>query len=152
MDRNPLVREPVRLVFNYDMTELPDNVTAMFMATWDDELGWTQLTPISGFISEEGLIGGLAYHFSTFSIIAQVESDEPVTTPPVITLPPVLLPARFEIYDLTISEKQVDSGEPVTVRVHVANTGEISGEHLITLTINDMFIESKLVTLAPGKS
>jgi hypothetical protein len=145
--------EPARLIFNYDLLQVPDNVIALFMATYDSELGWSQLQPISGFIAEEGQVGALTNHFSTFAILAQSRPDAPETTVPVITSPAITpLPARFEVSTLTLSTKQINSGEPVTIRVHVANTGELSGEYLLTLKMNGLFLNSKLVTLAPGQN
>ncbi len=135
----------------------------MFIASYDSKLGWTQLQPVSGFIAGDGQIAALVNHFSLFTILAQIEPEKPVIappeeTPPVITppviTPPVqpLLPARFEVSNMTLSAKQVKSGEPITIRVRIKNKGELSGEHMLTLKVNGLFVDSELVRLAPEQN
>jgi hypothetical protein len=150
--------QPARLILNYNLMSLPPGVKSLFLATYDRQLGWIQLDPVSGFVVEEGQLGALVNHFSIFSILAEVEPEEPVITSPPVTTPvitspiPSLLPARFEMNSLALSVKEVKSGDPVTIKVQITNIGSMSGEHLLILKVNGLFVDSKYLRLAPGQN
>jgi hypothetical protein len=48
---------------------------------------------------------------------------------------------------LTISPTEVNIGESVTISVDIANTGDLSGSHDVTLEVNNAVIETKKITL-----
>ncbi len=137
---------PARLILNYTPEELPPDASNLFIAFYDSQSGWTQLQPISDYIFREGQVGALISHFSLYAILAYVSPPE--------TKPPgrPILPARFEVRDLMLSAEEVSPGELLTVRVNVINTGGMSGEHVLTLRVNGLFVDSKLVRLAPGQN
>ncbi|HEY82864.1 MAG TPA: hypothetical protein G4O01_06195 [Dehalococcoidia bacterium] len=61
-------------------------------------------------------------------------------------------PAAFTTSALTISPKEVDIGERVTISITVTNTGGITGAHKVTLKINGAIVEVREVVLAPRAS
>jgi len=65
-------------------------------------------------------------------------------------LPPK--PAAFTTGTLTISPKEVDIAQTVTISVVVTNTGDLTGSYEVTLKIDDVVVEAKKVTLAGGAS
>jgi hypothetical protein len=65
-------------------------------------------------------------------------------------LPPT--PAAFTTGTLTISPKEVDIAQTVTISVVVTNTGDLTGSYEVTLKIDDVVVETKKVTLAGGAS
>jgi hypothetical protein len=60
--------------------------------------------------------------------------------------------AVFELSSLTIDPSSVEVGGKVSVCVEVANTGDKSGTHNITLNISDEVEEEKTVTLDPDEA
>lgn len=58
-----------------------------------------------------------------------------------------LAPASFEFSNLVISPTDVRVGEPVTISVDIRNVGELQGENIVTLKINEVTVESESVTL-----
>lgn len=58
--------------------------------------------------------------------------------------------ATFSVSDLTINPEQAGIGEPVTISVMVANTGELEGTYTVTLKINTTVEASENVTLTGG--
>jgi hypothetical protein len=61
-------------------------------------------------------------------------------------------PASFKVADLTLDQTQVQVGEPLEVSVNVTNTGDASGEHMVTLTIDDEPIATETVQLGGGET
>ncbi|MFC1939781.1 Ig-like domain-containing protein [Chloroflexota bacterium] len=61
-------------------------------------------------------------------------------------------PATFAVSGLSVSPTQVDIGATVTVSVTVTNTGDASGNYIVTLKVNNADVETKTGTLAGGKS
>ncbi len=68
------------------------------------------------------------------------------------TLTTLGTPAAFTTGVLTISPTEVDIGESLTISVSVANTGDATGTHEITLEIDEAAVATKSVTLASGAS
>ncbi|MBA7606991.1 hypothetical protein ES703_14143 [subsurface metagenome] len=65
---------------------------------------------------------------------------------------PEAAPAAFTTTALTVSPAEVDIGESVTISVLVANTGDATGTHQVTLKIDNVVVATKEVTLAGGAS
>lgn len=61
-------------------------------------------------------------------------------------------PAIFEVTDLILDQTQVQVGEPVQISVNVTNTGGTSGEHELTLTIDDEPTATETVKLSGGET
>jgi hypothetical protein len=66
--------------------------------------------------------------------------------------PPPPKPAAFTAGTLTISPKEVDIGQTVTISAVVTNTGDVTGSYTVTLKVNSVTVTSKEVTLAGGAS
>ena len=61
-------------------------------------------------------------------------------------------PAEFELADLALDSDSVQVGEPVQISVKVINIGQKSGNHSVTLTIDDLPITTKIVQLSGGEN
>ena len=61
-------------------------------------------------------------------------------------------PATFQVTDLILDSDWVQVGEPVQISVNVTNIGDKSGNHTVTLTIDDIPITTKMVQLLGGES
>jgi len=128
---------PIEFLINYDPEELPENVSSLFIASYDEEQGWRQLAPISGFVAAVGTATAEVSHFTTFAVIATVK-------------PPV--PAAFTVSKLIISPTEVDIGQSVTSSVIVANTGGETGSYKVTFKIGGVLEATKEVTISAGAS
>lgn len=62
---------------------------------------------------------------------------------------PLPSPAEFEISSLVITPPEAVPAEPVTISVDVNNTGESEGTYPITLTLNGVKTQTKVVKVAP---
>lgn len=154
--------QPVRLVLHYDVARLPPNTTGLSAAYYSEEDGWVGLEPLSGFIAGEGQVAAVVNHFTIFAVLAQLAPAEPEIVPPPSqtetppTAPPVIkppqLPARFEVSNLEIAPDKMSPGKSVSIRARITNVGELSGERNVTLKINGLFVDSKLVKLAPKQN
>ena len=60
---------------------------------------------------------------------------------------PPIKPAEFTVSDLTVSPREVDEGDPVTVTVKVTNIGEQMGSHTVTLKLDGVETETAETTL-----
>ncbi len=67
-------------------------------------------------------------------------------------VPPEPEPAAFSVTGLIIYPTSVEIGESITIRVSVANTGDLSGTYTATLKIDNIVVETKDVTLEGGTS
>ncbi len=61
-------------------------------------------------------------------------------------------PAEFVLSNLTISPAEVKLGESVNISATISNTGEVEGSYIVTLKLNDVAEDTKVVTLAGGQS
>jgi hypothetical protein len=135
----PVTFDPaIRLLFNYDPEELPENTTSVFIAYYDEELGWTHLEPPTGFVAEVGTAAAQVSHFTSFSVMANV------ATP--------VLPALFELRDLDIYPLAVKTGESITISAWLANVGGLRGEHTVIVNMKGLLETSQTIGLAPGQS
>jgi len=129
---------PVTLQISYEPEEIPENVSSVFVAYHDEEEGWTQLGPPSGFIAEVGTAGAQVSHFTPFAVMADLVSP--------------ILPARFEVHDLDISPIQVTAGESVTISAQLVNIGGLRGEHNLMVNIEGLLETSHVIRLTPGQT
>ena len=61
-------------------------------------------------------------------------------------------PASFQVTDLILDQTWVQVGEPVQISVNVTNVGDKTGNHSVTLTIDDTPIATKTVQLSGAES
>jgi len=61
-------------------------------------------------------------------------------------------PTTFDVSNLSISPREVEAGESVTISVDIANLGSNSGSYTAILKINSSQVETKAVTLNAGES
>ena len=128
---------PAVLTLTYNLKELPDNATEIFIANYDAEQGWIALVPVSGVVAELGKAQGMASHFSPVAVLARLVE---------------LKPANFEVSDLVVNPSQVHPEQKVTITVDVTNTGGKSGDYTLQLKVDGVEQPSKQVTLAAGTS
>ena len=63
---------------------------------------------------------------------------------------PILGPAVFKVSDLTIHPTEVEVGNEVAIVVVVTNIGDGEGIYAATLQINQVEVDTEMVSLAPG--
>ena len=80
------------------------------------------------------------HHISVGNKLASFTVDEPLT-PPVFTLS-----------NLHIDHLAADIGENTNIKISVQNTGDLPGEYNVILTVDDVAVDSKLVSLNGGSS
>ena len=61
-------------------------------------------------------------------------------------------PLGFQVTDLTIPQNSVQFGTPVHILVTVNNAGKADGNHSVTLTIDDVPMETKTIQLSAGEN
>jgi len=131
------ISPPARLLLSYDVEDLPQNTTEIFIANYSPEQGWQPLSPPPGTVAAAGEARGLVSHFSLFAVLAKV--PEPV-------------PAKFKSSGLTINPQQVKPGQQIGVGVTVANTGEKSGVYEVELKVDGTTKATRQLTLAGGEA
>ncbi len=126
---------PAELTFTYDPDDIPAEVDEenLVLSMWDEEAGeWVDLEctvdPATNTITAK------VSHFSAFSVIAYTR------------------PAAFEATYLLVFPTQVDTGETVTARVRVTNTGDLAGSYKVTFEVGKEVVATKEVTLDGGAS
>ncbi|MBN1785054.1 MAG: hypothetical protein JW815_04900 [Candidatus Bathyarchaeota archaeon] len=65
---------------------------------------------------------------------------------------PLNPPAEFQISDLTVTPAEVKAGEEVTISVKVTNIGGQTDSYTVSLIVNEITEQTKVVTLAAGAS
>jgi len=133
---------PITMTYTLDLDDLPEGVAPedLVIAYWDGD-EWVELDSEVDIENSTITIIADVDHFTTFAVIA-------MPPPP----PPVLAPAAITASSLTISPREVDIGETVTISILVANTGEEQGSYTVTLKINGVVEETREITLAGGAS
>jgi len=164
---------PITVTFSYDPTKIPAGVNEkdLVLAFYDKATGqWVTLSdivvdPVTHTIS------GKTSHFTAFAILTiPAPAAAPVPTPapapptpvpapaptpapaPPTPPPPPPTPAAFSLSNLSIKPTEVQSNEPITVTVLVANTGGMEGSYTVVLKINDIKEAERSVTVATGSS
>jgi S-layer-related duplication domain len=62
------------------------------------------------------------------------------------------LAAKFEFSNIEISPLEIKQGKEATISVDVANTGTAAGDYTVDLKIDDVVVDSQLVSLSVGNS
>jgi len=73
------------------------------------------------------------------------------TPPPQLTVAPVI-PAVFEVRNLTVNPVQVKPGESITISYQVINTGGQTGEFKLVILIHGLLQTSQLIKLEAGEA
>lgn len=123
----------VACTFEYDLWGLPDgadpdNLSVMYRDTSAQQ--WLPLTTTVDAAGEK--VTAMLDHLSLYTVML---------------LPS---PAHFEMSDLSITPAEVEAGGEVTVSVSIANTGELSGDYDVVLSVNGVPLETRNVTIAGG--
>ena len=137
---------PAGLAINFDMGKVPENTASVYVAYYDEEHGWTRLDAPGGLIAEAGMAVALVGHFTPFAVLAVPRAPLLVSPP----LPPPPL-ARFELRDLDINPNNVFSGETVSISVRATNIGDLGGQYSLSLKIDGLIENSKVIVLAAGQ-
>jgi len=61
-------------------------------------------------------------------------------------------PAEFKVTSLVVSPSNISIGEKVTIRVTVFNMGGKTGDYQVTLKINDIVEQTKVISIENGES
>jgi hypothetical protein len=70
----------------------------------------------------------------------------------VLSLPPPLKAAEFQVTNLTVDPLEAGVGQPITIAVNVTNVGEETGNYSATLIINDVVKATKTIQLLGNES
>ncbi len=132
---------PFKLTLAYDEKNLPEGVKeeTLVIAYYDENAAqWVELESVVD--TENNTVSAFVEHFTTFAVIGKV-------------VPPVTpTPAKFSISSLSISPSVVATGETVTIRTLVSNTGEQVGSYTVTLKINGAIEATKEINVSGGLS
>jgi len=144
------INPPANITLGYDPSLLPAEVEAISLFYFDeDNQRWVQLEAPPGYIAQEGEMAAQVGHFSLFAVLAKGSSDTGTITPPTTPVTPT---AKFVVSNLTVTPREIYTGEKATIAAMVTNIGGIAGEYQVTLTLDGKPVAAKTVTLNPGES
>jgi hypothetical protein len=126
---------PINLTIKYDEAMIPEGVNEenLVINFWDEEAGeWDGL--VCTVDVENNTTTACVSHFTHFALVASTR------------------PAAFETSYLTVLPGEVEPGEEVTIKVKVANTGDLSESYEVNLRINEVLEATQEVTLGGGSS
>lgn len=129
---------PIDLTINYDPSLIPQGVAEerLVVATFDTfartTSQWVELE--STVDPEADTIMAKISHFSAVAVLAPTR------------------PANFTVTDLSITPKEVVTGESVSISVIVTNTGDLTGSYKVSFQIDDVVAQTREVTLDGGDS
>jgi hypothetical protein len=138
----------ITLTMEYDPATLPEGMeeSELYIAFWDG----SQWMPLESTVDTvANVITAQVSHFTNFAIIGELPEEEEETVEP-ISVPET--PANFTVTDLSISPTSIETGDLVTIKVLVTNTGEASGTYTVTLNLNGAAVETRDITLDGGNS
>lgn len=126
---------PILCTIKYGLWDIPEGVDPndFVVMLWDpvNELWLPLETQVD---TENKTISVLLSHFSIYTVML------------------VPRPAEFELSGFSITPPEVEIGESVNVSVTVKNTGDLSGDYDVILTINEESIETRTVMIAGRES
>jgi hypothetical protein len=156
---------PATVRFSYDPALIPAGVaeTGLQIAYYDNtRSAWVTLT--STVDTTNHFVFAQISHFTPYAVTYGVKAAPPVptttttptsttTTTPTSTTTTTMTsttptPATFNISNLTISPENVNPGQTVTISVLAQNTGDVSGTYNVTLKINGVITDRKILNLA----
>lgn len=144
--------QPARLTLSYNTSWLPQDTSSVFMAFYDDDQDWKELSLAPGSSAELGEITALISHSSTFAILARLAPSFPLPPP---------LPAHFVATDLSIMPSQEQIWKPitfltriggsVTITANIANDGGQEETYIVELKIDGEIVDTREVTIEAGQ-
>ena len=126
---------PIYLTIKYDASVIPQGIAVMdlVVATFDKKTGeWVELESTAN--PDTDTVTAKVSHFSPFTILAHTR------------------PISFTATDLSVTPKEANLGESVTISVLVTNISDLTISHKVTLTIDNVAVAAKDVTLDGGDS
>jgi len=127
---------PITVTFTYDPLAVPTGVNPadLVIAYYDTATGtWIELTNIVVNTTTHQITAQVS-HFTAFEVIAYTA------------------PASFTASSLSITPATVNAGATSTIKVTVANNGDLSGSFDVVLKVNNVVTETKSVTLDGNSS
>jgi hypothetical protein len=128
------------ITIKYDSKDLPEDTFPPYLAGYTREQGLVQLEPIPGSTFEIGKVEARISHASLFVVVAELAP------------PPLPLPAKFEVSNLTIEPGEARLGQLVIISFEIANEGETTGSHELQLRIDGIVRLVREVTVPAGSS
>ena len=148
MPLNVTFDKPVRFTLGYGVDELPEDVSSVDMASYEEVAGWTDLEAESDVVAGIGELSTNIDESGIFAILAGVT--------------PQLPPAAFKLADLNISLSlskvwgfptfMIRAGEDATITVLISNYGGQEGTYTASLMKDGVVIATQEVTLSPGQN
>ena len=129
---------PINLTLTYSPSSLPQGVDEenLLIAFRDAGTGeWFNLT--STVDAQKNEVNALVSHFTDFTILAYTATAQS---------------AIFTVSDLAVSPSEVSSGEEVTIRAVVSNSGGLAGSYQVTLKIDGEVETTQTVDIAANGS
>jgi hypothetical protein len=121
------------LGFRYSESKIPEGVAEenLVIATWQDDK-WVELE--CTVLEDTNYIYTTTDHLSFYAVLAGNR------------------PASFEVDGLTVTPFEVQPNASVKVSVNVTNTGDLTGDYIVALKLNNVDEQSKVITLIGGES
>ncbi|MCJ7768943.1 MAG: Ig-like domain-containing protein, partial [Dehalococcoidales bacterium] len=139
---------PVRFTLGYGVDELPEDVSSVDMANYEEEAGWAELEAESDVVAG---IGELSTNINESGIFAILAGVTPQTSP-----------AAFKLANLNITLSlskvwgfptfAIRVGEDATVTALISNFGGQEGTYTAILKKDGVVIATQDITLSPGQN
>jgi len=126
---------PIYLTIKYDASLMPQGVAEMdlVMTTFDKKTGeWVELESAAN--PDTDTVTAKVSHFSPFTILAHTR------------------PTSFTVADLSVTPKEANLGESVTISILATNISDLTISHKVTLKIDNVAVVAKDITLDGGDS
>jgi hypothetical protein len=121
------------LVFRYSPSDIPADISVnnLYIALWDPIASvWTDL---GGKVDPSArTITVPIQHLSTYALMARTR------------------PADFKLSNITLSSREILSGETITASIDINNQGDLSGNYTANLKINNTMAQTKSIVLSGG--
>ena len=126
----------ITMVLKYNLASLPPGVDVnnIRVGSWDGS-NWELLTPVS----INNTTGEVTVKVDHSALMAVMAGKAPIPSP-------------FSAADLTVIPGYITVGEKALLQVNTKNTGTAPGNYELTLMLNDVLEESRVVALEGGAS
>jgi len=128
--------KPVTICIVYDETAIPDGVneSEMVICIWDTDTGtWVELDNCV-VDTDTHTVCTTVTHFSVYTALVHNA------------------PAEMTVIGLSVTPRETEPGDTVTIKASISNTGDLSGTFDVELKINNKAAGTKSVTLAGNSS
>ncbi len=123
------------LTLYYDDNMLPEGTgeSNLFIAVWNEETGsWERLDCTVD--PDANTVSASITHFSRYTLLTGTR------------------PAEFSVSGFSVSPREADRGDVVTVSAAVANTGDLAGDKVLSLKIDGEEVRQRYISLDGGAS